>query len=88
VVPCDEEGRQKQPAFPLTSARDRAAKHTDVGLSITLTEKVRRQSKYREQKGTLSPLHTAGKRRPRHADANVTANAFNVNDMADCKNVT
>jgi hypothetical protein len=53
----DEEGRRKQRTFPLTSATDRAARYT--GVSTTLIKTIRRQSKDRDEKGTVSPLHIA-----------------------------
>jgi hypothetical protein len=54
----------------LTCATDRAARHT--GVPTTLIEKIRRQSKDRDKKSTMSPLHTPGKHQPRPADRNVT----------------
>jgi hypothetical protein len=71
---CDDEGRRKQLTFPLTRATDRAARYT--GVSTTLIKTIRRQSKDRDEKGTVSPLHTPGKHRPRPAHRNVTTDAF------------
>jgi hypothetical protein len=73
---CDEEGRRKQLTFPLTRATDRAARYT--GVSTTLIKTIRQQSKDRDEKGTVSLLHTPGKHWPRPAHRNVTTDAFDM----------
>jgi hypothetical protein len=73
---CDEECRRKQLTFRLTRATDRAARYT--GVSTTLIKTIRRQSKDRDEKSTVSPLHAPGKHRPRPAHRNVTADAFDM----------
>jgi hypothetical protein len=62
--------------FPLTHATDRAAKYT--GVSIALIKKVRRKSKDIDENGTLSPLHTPGKQRPKPTDRNVTIDSLDI----------
>jgi hypothetical protein len=73
---CDEEGRRKQLTFLLTRATDRAARYT--GVSTTLIKTILQQSKDRDEKGTVSPLHTPGKHQPRPAHRNVTTDAFDM----------
>ncbi|KDR09268.1 hypothetical protein L798_00934 [Zootermopsis nevadensis] len=73
---CDEEARRKELKFPLTHATDRAGRY--AGVPKALINKGRRESKDRDEKGTLSPLHTPGKHRPRPTDRNVTIDSFDM----------
>jgi hypothetical protein len=70
------EAREVSLTFPLTRATDRTARYT--GVSPTLIKTIRRQSKDRDEKGTVSPLHTPGKHRPRPSHRNVTTDAFDM----------